>query len=99
MSMRIAEAIGVVVEVLEKNHPDAIVKSSEPGESDFRVGSVGASISVSAEENRMEVTDEDVEMILELAEERIDNRHLVFEESKGTLSDVNGKTVWFDLKS
>lgn len=51
-------------EVLESNHPDAIVKTADPGECDFRVGAVGASVSVTdvrggqfTAEDRVEIAD------------------------------------------
>lgn len=73
---RIAEALGAVREVLESNYPSADVRVAESGESDFRVGSIGATISVHPHGD-YEVTDSDIEDIKEAVDNAIDDRHLV----------------------
>lgn len=91
---RVADAIGIVKGVLESNHPNATVKSAESGESDYRVSSVGASISVTPYGD-YEVTGKDVDDVFERAAEEIDGRHLEPDGTKGSGED----SFWFDLKS
>jgi hypothetical protein len=95
---RIANAIGIVKSVLEKNHSDAVVKTAEPGDCDFRVSSVGASISVTSYGDS-ELTNEDVDMILEKSASEIDGRHLESVGAKGTRDSTGDDSYWFDLKS
>lgn len=91
---RVADALGIVKSVLESNHPDATVKSAESGECDFRVSSVGASISVTPYGD-YEVTEKDVDDVYERAAEEIDGRHLEPDGTKGS----DDESFWFDLKS
>lgn len=88
---RIATAIGEVKSVLEKNYPDATVKSAEPGECDARVGHVGATITVNT--NGLELTDSDIQDMKNAVDSAIDDRHLV---NKGNRNDGS---VMLDLKS
>lgn len=88
---RISDSITIVREVLEANHPSAEVKVAESGESDFRISSVGASISVT-EYNNLSVTDGDIEEIVSRSEDEVEGRYLECRK------DDNDK-VWFDLSS
>lgn len=88
---RVSQAIGVVREVLENNYPQSVVKVADSGESDFRVSSVGASISVTAYEEAV-VTDSDIEEIVSKAESELSERHLEYRREEDN-------KVWFDMKS
>lgn len=89
---RIAKAIGATKDVLEENYPSANIKSAESGECDFRVSSVGASISVRPY-GSYDVTEADREDIIERVESEINDRNLVL---KG---ETNSGAYMFDLKS
>jgi hypothetical protein len=93
--MRISKAQGIIREVLEKNHQNATVKVAESGESDFRVGSVGASISVHAY-GENEMTEADISEIKERASEEIDGRHL---EYRDETSQAGTRDGWFELSA
>lgn len=94
---RVANAIGIVKDVLEENHPDATVKAAESGECDFRVGSVGASVSVSSY-GEYEVTEKDISDACDRAEKEISGRHFETEFGKGS-TGIGDESVWFNLKS
>lgn len=71
MSIRIANALGIVREVLENHYPGSEVKVGESGSCDYRVSSVGATIYVNDE-----LEEDVVEEILEKSKEELDNRKL-----------------------
>ena len=84
----IADAIGIVREVLEENHPDSTIKSVDSGESDYRIGTVGATVSVRAYGDS-EVTGDDIDDIIDRGSSDLDGRTLEYKKQE--------KSHWFEL--
>lgn len=88
---RIANALGAAREVIESNHPTANVKTAETGGCDYRISSVGASITVTANSDDFIVTDEDIDEIEERGTDAVSGRQMEYKKE-------DGDTVWFELR-
>lgn len=91
MSIKIANTIGIVEDVLQENHSDSTVDKT--GDVDFLVGSVGASVTVSTSDSE-EVTDTDIKEIKNRVSEEITGR-IVIHKLK---DDIGEPTHWFELE-
>lgn len=69
---KIANTLESTKKELKNIYPNKNIKTSESGESDIRVGSVGATISIKA--YTVELTEEDVNKIVKRVNKDIDNR-------------------------
>lgn len=88
----IGQTINIAKEVLESHYPDAVVKSTDPGECDYRVSSVGASIFVSGAEVHPDATQE----IMDRVDEEVEGRTLLHKEIG---SEIDSEKHKFDIKT
>jgi len=91
MSIQVASGINLIRNSLNQNYPNAVIKSGESGECDYRISSVGASISVRSY-NEYHITESDVDQILKESKEILDERVLKFRDDMSS-----NDTKWFEL--
>ncbi len=91
MTIQIADSIRLIRQSLKENYPEAVIKSSETGECDYRISSIGASISVRSY-NEYHITESDIDEILKESKEILDKRVLKFRDDMGSKN-----TKWFEL--
>jgi len=91
VTLQIADSISLIRHSLKENHPHAEIKSGESGECDYRISSIGASISVKSYNNN-DMTEEDINQILVQSGKKLNKRVLKFREDMGS-----SNTVWFEI--
>jgi hypothetical protein len=92
LSVQIAEAIGIVRDVLEQNHPDAVVKKVEGESGDFQLSTVGATVIVRSPGGQL--TDGDINDIEAASEDRLDDKRLAYYPVNSEMPD----SAWLNLR-